>query len=104
MKFLSNYQWYFSQKQNKKFHNLYGNTKDPEQPKNLEKEEQNWRNQPSPLQTIPQEYSHQDRMILAQGNIDQWNKIESPEINPYIYGYHNFTKEAKTYYGEKKVS
>ena len=29
MKSLSNYQWYFSQNQNKKNFNLYGNTKDP---------------------------------------------------------------------------
>ena len=29
----SNYQWHFSQNQNKKFHNSYENTKDPEQPK-----------------------------------------------------------------------
>ena len=27
---LSNYQWHFSQKWNKKIHNLYGNTRDPE--------------------------------------------------------------------------
>ena len=27
---LSNYQWHFSQDYNKKFHNSYGNTKDPE--------------------------------------------------------------------------
>ena len=33
MQSLSNYQWHLSQNQNKKFHNLYGNTKDPEQPK-----------------------------------------------------------------------
>ena len=26
---LSNYQWHFSQMRNKKFHNSYGNTKDP---------------------------------------------------------------------------
>ena len=28
---LSNYQWHFSKNWNKKFHNSYGNTKDPEQ-------------------------------------------------------------------------
>ena len=39
----------FSQNQNNKkkiFHNLYGNTKDPKQPKHLEKKEWRWRNQP----------------------------------------------------------
>ena len=33
---------------------------------NLEKEEWNWINQPSSLQTILQSHSHQDSMVLGQ--------------------------------------
>ena len=43
-------------------------------------------------------YWHKNR------NIDQWDKIESPEINPCTYGYLFLTKEETIYNGEKKVS
>ena len=37
-------------------------------------------------------------------NIDQWNKIESPMINPCTYRHLSFTKEARIYNGEKTIS
>ena len=43
-------------------------------------------------------YWHKDR------DIDQWNKIESSEINSHTYGHLTFDKEARIYNGEKTIS
>ena len=36
-------------------------------------------------------------------NIDQWNKIKSPEINPHTNGHFIFDKEARIYKGEDNL-
>ena len=76
----------------------------PNSQSSLEKEEWSWRNQPSWLQTILQNYSHQNSMELAQKQ--KYRPMEQDREcrgkNPHTYGYLIFEKGGKNVKWDKE--
>ena len=63
---------------------------------NLKKEKWSWRNQAPWFQTMLWSCSHPNSMVLEQKyKVDQWNWIESPEINLCTYGHPRYEKRGK---------
>ena len=78
---------FFSKNWNKQPLNLNGTRKGPESPRNVEKEKQSWGYHNAGFQVVLQSCDHKDSMVLAKNrHIDQWNRIENPEMDPRLLG------------------
>ena len=93
MQSLSSYQRYFYRARTNNFTICMEIQNTSNSQSNLEKEEWNWRNQPAWLQTILQSNSHQESMVLAQGQKHRSVELNrNPKINPCTYRHLIFDK------------
>ena len=70
--------------------------KSPHSQGNSKQKEQSWRHHTTGLQTILQDYSNQNSMVLYQNRvIEQWNRTEASEATPYTYNHLIFDKPEK---------
>ena len=54
--------------------------------------------------TLPLFNLYYEALAISQYGIDQWNRVESPEINPCMCGQLIYNKGAKNIHGEITVS